>query len=167
MPHHTYILRLSWTGNLGEGTSTYRSYSRGHTIEIPGKPLLLGSADPAFRGDPTCYNPEELFVSSLAACHMLWYLHLCAEAGVVVVRYDDAPVGIMQETATGGHFTQVTLKPTVAIAAGQSETIAIDSDLKKAYVLHTDAHAACFIANSVNFPVLCEPSIVVGGPADT
>ncbi len=162
MSHHTYTLNLTWTGNLGEGTSTYRSYSRDHTIQIPGKPLLLGSADPAFRGDPTYHNPEELFVSALAACHMLWYLHLCAEAGVIVVRYTDSPVGIMQETTTGGHFSQVTLKPTVAIVKGRSETIAT-STVQKAQALHAEAHAACFIANSVNFPVLCEPNIQVVG----
>jgi organic hydroperoxide reductase OsmC/OhrA len=149
---HTYALAMSWTGNTGQGTSSYRAYSRDHVYHFPGKPDLPGSADPAFRGEATRYNPEELLVASLSSCHMLWYLHLCAEAGVNVVAYSDEPVGTMvEDAARGGYFTRVTLHPRVTIARG--------SDATKARALHHPAHAKCFVANSVNFPVECEPEI--------
>jgi len=151
---HTYTCALSWTGNTGRGTADYKAYSRDHVFTAPGKPDLPGSADPAFRGDKSRYNPEELLVAAIASCHMLWYLHLCAEAGVVVVAYSDDPVGMMAEDAArGGYFTNITLRPKVTIAAG--------SDQAKARELHGPAHAKCFIANSVNFPVDCAPEIVV------
>ncbi len=152
---HTYTSALTWTGNTGQGTAGYKAYARDHVFSGPGKPDLPGSADPAFRGDAKRYNPEELLVASLASCHMLWYLHLCAEAGVVVVAYRDDPVGTMVEDAVkGGYFTGVTLHPKVTIAEG--------SDAAKARELHRPAHAKCYIANSVNFPVACEPEIVGG-----
>ena len=86
---------------------------------------------------------------------MLWYLHLASEAGVIVVAYRDDPVGVMvEDKARGGYFTGVTLKPTVTIAAGNNPN--------RARAVHDDAHAKCFVANSVNFPVTCEPTIVGG-----
>jgi organic hydroperoxide reductase OsmC/OhrA len=149
---HTYTCSLTWTGNRGEGTTSYGAYARDHVLSGPGKPDLAGSSDPAFRGDAARYNPEELLVGSLASCHMLWYLHLCADAGVTVLAYRDAPVGSMvEDRAKGGHFTKVVLHPRV--------TIAKDADAAKAHALHESAHAKCFIANSVNFPVTCEPEI--------
>lgn len=152
---HTYTCALSWTGNTGRGTADYKAYSRNHVFTSPGKPDLPGSSDPAFRGDKSRYNPEELLVASLASCHMLWYLHLCAVGGVVVQGYRDDPVGTMAEdTERGGYFTKVTLHPKVTIAAG--------SDAAKARELHQAAHAKCYVANSVNFPVTCEPEIVTG-----
>jgi organic hydroperoxide reductase OsmC/OhrA len=151
---HTYTCKVTWTGNTGTGTSSYRAYSRDHVIAAQGKPDLPGSSDPAFRGDAKRYNPEDLLVASLAACHMLWYLHLCADAKVAVVAYTDTPVGTMAEDpARGGWFTGVTLRPQVAITT--------DSDAAKARELHQQAHAKCYIANSVNFAVACEPEIVV------
>ena len=147
---HSYPIRMTWTGNTGTGTADYRGYQRAHEYSAPGKPPIPGSSDPAFRGDPARYNPEELLVMSLSSCHMLWYLHLCAEAKVVVVGYDDQAVGTMVETAdTGGHFTEVVLKPSVALAPG--------SDAALAESLHQRAHQLCYVANSVNFPVRCEP----------
>jgi organic hydroperoxide reductase OsmC/OhrA len=146
---HTYELQVQWQGNLGQGTSSYTAYSRSHELSAPGKPVIAGSSDPAFRGDRSRYNPEELLVGSLSTCHMLWYLHLCAEAGVVVTHYEDHPIGTMIESARGGRFKQVTLRPRVRIAKG--------SDAKLAMKVHHKAHDACFIANSVNFPVTCEP----------
>lgn len=86
---HTYELTVRWTGNTGTGTENYRAYSRAHEIRIAGKPTVPASADPHFRGDAARWNPEELLVSSLAQCHMLWYLHLCATNGVVVTDYVD------------------------------------------------------------------------------
>jgi organic hydroperoxide reductase OsmC/OhrA len=150
---HSYRCTMKWTGNTGQGTAGYRSYTRDHVYSAPGKPDVPGSADPAFHGDARRYNPEELLVASLSSCHMLWYLHLCADAGVTVLAYEDHAVGTMVEDAVrGGYFTSVTLHPQVAIAGG--------SDTKTARDLHTAAHAKCFIANSVNFPVACEPTIV-------
>ena len=147
---HSYPIRMTWTGNTGTGTREYRGYERAHEYSVPDKPVIPGSSDPNFRGDKTRYNPEELLVMSLSSCHMLWYLHLCAEAQVVVVGYDDQAVGTMVETAdTGGHFTEVVLKPSVTLEPG--------SDAALAESLHKRAHHLCFVANSVNFPVRCEP----------
>jgi organic hydroperoxide reductase OsmC/OhrA len=149
---HHYQVQVDWTGNLGTGTSTYRAYSRNHEISGGGKPTIPGSSDPAFRGDPLRYNPEDLLVSAISACHMLWYLHLCAVGKVVVVSYNDAPSGTMVEHADGsGEFTQVVLRPKVVIAAG--------SDAETARRLHEEVHRYCCLARSVNFQVSCEPVI--------
>jgi len=149
---HSYSVNVRWTGNTGAGTSGFREYKRDHEISASVKPPIPGSSDPAFRGDKARYNPEELLVASLSACHMLWYLHLCANAGIVVTEYHDDASGAMAETKDGGgHFTQVTLRPVVKVA-GQ-----VDPELARR--LHEQAHHLCFIANSVNFPVLCEPSL--------
>lgn len=153
---HRYQLALRWTGNTGAGTRSYRGYERAHEISAPGKPVLVGSSDPAFRGDATRYNPEELLVAALAACHMLWYLHLCVEHGIVVTAYEDQPQGQMIETADGGgRFTEVVLHPVV--------TVPTDADVALAEALHERAHALCFIANSMNFPVLCASVIQTDG----
>lgn len=149
MEHH-YKLQVEWTGNRGSGTSGYRDYDRNHVISTPGKPAIPGSSDPAFRGDATRWNPEDLLVASASACHKLWYLHLCAEAGIVVTAYVDEAEGAMREDASGGRFERIVLRPRVTIAAGDREL---------ALQLHHQAHDKCYIANSVNFPVLCEPSI--------
>jgi organic hydroperoxide reductase OsmC/OhrA len=150
---HTYAIETRWTGNDGEGTAGYRTYRRDHEISAAGKAPIPASSDPAFRGDRARYNPEELLVASLSSCHMLWYLHLCADAGVVVTSYVDAAVGQMAETPDGGgSFTSVELRPRVEIATG--------SDAARARELHHRAHELCFIANSVNFPVTCVAEIV-------
>jgi organic hydroperoxide reductase OsmC/OhrA len=149
---HRYDVVVEWTGNTGTGTAGYRTYDRRHEIDAPdsSKPAIPGSSDPAFRGDRTRWNPEELLVASLAACHQLWYLHLCAEAGVVVIAYVDRAEGTMIEEATGaGQFSRVVLRPLVTVAEG--------TDLARARALHADAHAKCFIARSVRFPVEHEP----------
>ena len=110
MREHLYQTSLLWTGNKGQGTASYRSYDRAYEIEVENKPVIKGSSDPNFRGDRTKYNPEELLVASLSSCHLLWYLHLCSEAGVVVVNYQDKAIGKMSETETGsGKFTEVKL----------------------------------------------------------
>jgi organic hydroperoxide reductase OsmC/OhrA len=150
---HSYSINTRWTGNTGTGTSGYRDYQRDHEISASGKAGIPGSSDPAFRGDKTRYNPEELLIASLSACHMLWYLHLCADAGIVVVEYQDNAQGQMVETEDGGgYFAEVTLMPTVKVATGA------DPDLARR--IHEKAHHLCFIANSVNFPVLCKPSLL-------
>lgn len=150
---HHYKATIKWTGNKGAGTTSYRAYEREHTISIDNKPDISGSSDPAFRGDKTRHNPEDLLVSSLSACHMLWYLHLCADNGVVVVDYSDNATGTMQETEDGGgHFTEVTLNPVV--------TVTDKSMIDKANELHKKANELCFIANSVNFPVRHQPTTI-------
>ncbi len=152
---HAYSVGVVWTGDRGSGTSGYREYGRDHVVRVAGKPELAGSSDPTFRGDATRYNPEELLVASLSACHLLWYLHLASEAGIVVRGYEDAAEGTMEESADGGgRFTSVTLRPRVRIERG---------DPKRALEIHEAAHAKCFIANSVNFPVRVEPEIA--GPS--
>ncbi|MDB5247969.1 MAG: OsmC family protein [Segetibacter sp.] len=151
-PHH-YSLNLKWTGNKGDGTTNYRSYDRSHLISIEGKSGIAGSSDPVFRGDKTKYNPEELLVAALSACHMLSYLHLCSEAGVNVIDYVDNATGTMEETPNGGgKFTEVVLYPTV--------TVSDESMVTKANQLHHSANELCFIANSCNFPVRHQPSCI-------
>ena len=153
---HRYLVALTWTGNRGTGTSSYRDYSRDYEIGVDGKPVIPGSADPAFRGDRSRWNPEELLVASLSACHKLWYLHLAAEAGVVVTAYVDRAEGVMETSSAGaGRFKRVVLHPNVTVTPG--------SDIARARALHETAHEKCFIANSVNFPVECEPQIVAAG----
>jgi organic hydroperoxide reductase OsmC/OhrA len=151
---HSYSVNIRWTGNTGEGTSSYRGYLRDHEISVTNKALIAGSADPKFRGDDTRHNPEELLVAALSACHMLSYLHQCNAAGIIVVAYEDQAQGSMSETDDGGgHFTSVTLHPAVRIKEGGNTDLALE--------LHEKAHQLCFIARSVNFPVLCEASIEV------
>jgi organic hydroperoxide reductase OsmC/OhrA len=151
---HHYAATVTWTGNLGPGTAGYRDYRRDYTIAVTGKPPLAGSADPAFRGDPARYNPEDLFVAALSACHMLWYLHLAAAAGLTVVAYHDRAEGEMIEDPDGGgRFTQVRLSPEVTLAPG--------SDRALADALHATAHQRCFIANSVRVPVNHQPITLV------
>ncbi len=159
MKQHNYEVRIDWTGNDGVGTKTYKGYRRDHAISAAGKPQILGSSDPSFRGDRSRYNPEELLVASLSACHMLWYLHLCSANHVSVLDYHDAASGVMRENEDGsGEFIQVTLRPAVKVSAGD--------DRAKALALHNEAHHLCFIARSVNFPVEVSPEIVEAtGPA--
>lgn len=147
MKTHNYLIDLKWTGNLGQGTKSYKAYNRNHEILAEGKATtVMGSADPNFLGDKTRYNPEELFISSLAACHMLWYLHLCSANGIVVTDYRDKATGEMEENKDGsGRFKSVMLKPEVTITDSQK------TELAKS--LHSEANKKCFIANSCNFEV--------------
>jgi len=157
LKNHLYSVGVEWTGNTGAGTSAYAAYERSHEITAAKKTSISGSSDPAFRGDPARWNPEELLVASLSACHQLWYLHLCASAGIVVTAYLDRAEGEMQETAGGaGQFVRVILRPQVTLAPG--------SDIATAHELHHAAHAKCFIANSVNFPVDHQPEIRIEAP---
>lgn len=151
--HHHYAITVRWTGNTGIGTKSYRSYERSYDIVANGKPFIAGSSDPAFRGDGCRWNPEELLVASLSACHKLWFLGLCAQAGIVVTAYEDVAEGLMIEQESGeGQFDSVTLRPRV--------TISTHSDKAKAMELHHRAHEMCFIARSMNFPVGNVPTII-------
>jgi organic hydroperoxide reductase OsmC/OhrA len=149
MHTHLFQLNIIWTGNNGTGTSAYDAYSRNHTIRCEGKADLQASSDPYFRGEKEKYNPEDLLLASISSCHMLWYLHLCADAGIVVVNYEDKPQGTMITGAeVRGKFTEVVLHPHV--------TITDASRVDEANALHHKAHEKCFISNSCNFPILCE-----------
>ena len=151
---HTYRALLVWEGNLGEGTATYQGYGRRWRAFIEGKPDLVGSADPTFRGDPQRHNPEDLLVAALSSCHMLSYLALCARHHVSVVSYSDEATGVMTTTPEGGgKFTSVTLHPKVEITDAGA--------LDEARHLHEQAHEQCFIASSVNFPVRHDAHVTV------
>lgn len=150
---HRYAITTRWTGNLGTGTSSYQAYSRDHEIDGSGKSAPLpGSSDPVFRGDATRYSPEDMLVASLSACHMLWLLHLAADAGIVITSYTDQATGTMRETEDGGgEFTEVTLHPRVTVS-GPARAAELEE-------LHHRAHELCFIARSVRFPVYVSPEI--------
>ncbi|MET4588591.1 OsmC family protein [Arthrobacter sp. 754] len=150
LSEHRYSLTVQWTGNLGEGTSSYRGYSRDHDVLIPGLPVLPGSADPTFHGDRDRYNPEQLLLAALAQCHMLSFLHVAVRHGVVVTDYRDEATGTLHLNRDGsGQFESVTLHPHVTLA--DPEHVAV------AEQLHREANQVCFIARSVNFPVRHEP----------
>ena len=151
MKSHLYRATTTWTGDLGKGTASYRDYSRNHEVAIPGKPVLAGSADAAFRGDRDRWTPEDSLLGALSTCHMLWFLHLASEAGWVVRSYVDAAEAEMEVNADGsGQFAWAVLRPEVRISTG-------DPALSEA--LHTRAHDMCFIARSVNFAVTCEATV--------
>ncbi|KAF1034127.1 MAG: hypothetical protein GAK35_04315 [Herbaspirillum frisingense] len=152
---HRYQVAVEWTGNKGSGTSGYRDYGRDHLIRSGAKPAIAGSSDAAFLGDAARWNPEDLLLASASACHKLWYLHLCSDAGIRVLAYVDEADGTMIDNAQGGHFTGIVLRPRVTIRAGD--------DARLAAHLHHTAHEKCYIANSVNFPIRCEPVIVEEG----
>ncbi len=150
---HTYALTVIWTGNTGTGTSGYQAFERSHDVTIDGKPTIAGSADPAFRGATDRWNPEELLVAALSQCHMLWYLVLCAKESIVVTEYVDHPTGTLVETPDGGgHFDEVSLHPQVMIATPEK--------MDRAIALHERAHDLCYVANSVNFAVRTDPTVV-------
>jgi organic hydroperoxide reductase OsmC/OhrA len=159
-PHH-YVATLTWSGAALGPARDYHGYSREYSVEIPGKPPMRGSADAAFRGDPTLYNPEDLLLVALSACHMLSYLALGARLGVAVLSYRDRATGTMGIQRQPGQkiarlrFIEVVLHPEVTIGA--------DGDANHALALHEQAHAECFIANSVNFPVRHEPTTLRSG----
>lgn len=151
MKNHNYTINLEWLGNEGFGTRDYKSYNRNHKIEIDKKyDAIMGSSDPSFRGDPQRYNPEELFLSSIAACHMFWYLHLCSVHNIVVEEYMNLATGTMEESENGsGRFVEVLLNPRVQITDPSMITMASS--------LHEEAKKMCFIANSCNFVINHHP----------
>lgn len=149
---HHYALTATWTGNNSVGTTRYEAYERRFEIAAAGKPLIPGSADPVFRGDAARWSPEELLIAAVSACHQLWYLHLCADAGIIVLAYIDRASGEMEEEADGsGRFTRIVLRPEATLAPG--------ADQARALALHKDTRAKCFIANSLNFPIVHEPVV--------
>ena len=150
---HDYTAQIVWTGDRGEGTRQYRGYDRTWRIATPGKPVIECSNDPLLGGDPSRPNPEDMLLSSLAACHMLWYLHLASDAGIVVHAYEDNPLGVGETGPRGeGRFVRAVLRPKISVRRG--------ADLAKADGLHHEVHHFCFIARSVNFPIAYEASYV-------
>jgi len=147
---HGYEVKVAWTGAAAGPTRTYAGYSREHTIACGNKPAFAASADRAFRGNPELPNPEELLVAALSSCHLLSYLAVCALEEIAVVSYEDEASGTMLETGGAGRFSRVTLRPRVTIEGDRIE---------RALELHDVAHESCFIANSMNFPVECEPVV--------
>jgi organic hydroperoxide reductase OsmC/OhrA len=158
MAVHAYKTTIEWQGNQGFGTRAYVSYARDFSARIAGKAELLGSADPAFRGDSTRHNPEDLLVIALSSCHMMSYLHVCATKRVVVTAYIDEAQGMMDTELTHGRFREVVLRPRVTVAADTT-----DADVERAgREFHAEASRGCFIASSMNFPVRHEPRVVRG-----
>ncbi len=153
MSLHHYALDLTWEGNRGTGTSGYRDYGRDVVVRAAGKPELAASADPTFRGDATRWNPEELLLAALSQCHLLSYLHSAVNHGIVVLEYDDSPVGTMEQVGQGGRFTEVVLRPRVVVADA--------AQVGLAHEIHAEAGRNCFIAASVAFPVRHEPVIEI------
>jgi organic hydroperoxide reductase OsmC/OhrA len=153
MSEHHFAAHLTWTGAAVGPVRDYDGYSREYRVDIDGKPPLVGSAAPAFRGSSALHNPEDLLVAALSACHCLSYLALCARAGLVVEAYEDRATGTMafDRERKVMRFFEVVLRPTVRLAAG--------ADLERAHALHARAHHECFIANSVSFPVRNEPTV--------
>ncbi|MCB1405612.1 MAG: OsmC family protein [Rhodobacteraceae bacterium] len=146
MKRHAYTSHIRWTGNTGQGTASYRGYTRNWDVAVPGKPVISCSNDPMLGGDPALMNPEDLLLSALSACHMLWYLHLASDAGIVVTGYEDTPEGLGEVEANGAaRFVSAVLRPEITVRPG--------ADLARAEALHHEIHKVCFIARSVNFPV--------------
>ncbi|KAA5973667.1 MULTISPECIES: OsmC family protein [unclassified Pantoea] len=151
---HNYTSRIFWTGNLGTGTSGYKAYARTWDIAISGKEVIHCSNDPLLGGDASKMNPEDLLISSLSACHMLWYLHLASDAGITVLGYEDSPLATGEISKGGaGRFISAVLRPTI--------TVAEETNLDAATAIHHEIHKVCFIARSVNFPVSCEPEFII------
>lgn len=151
---HKFTAHLTWNGNRGDGTSNYRTYGREYHVAIDGKSDLSGSAAKEFRGDDALHNPEDLFLAAISACHLLTYLALCARNEISVLTYEDRATGTLRLDARGGgKFDEVTLHPSVEIAAG--------GDLERAIALHKEAHELCFIANSCSVPIGHEPTVRV------
>jgi organic hydroperoxide reductase OsmC/OhrA len=146
-----YYAKVVWTGGASGPTRSVESYSREFQTEFEGKPPLRGSADPAFHGDPSLYNPEDLLLSAVSACHMLSYLAVCAHAGIVVLEYEGTADATLARRDGRVRFVDVLLRPKVVLEPG--------SDIEKARALHEKAHNICVIVNSVNFPVRHEAEV--------
>jgi organic hydroperoxide reductase OsmC/OhrA len=149
--YHHFQVKVEWTGNTGRGTADYNAYQRTHEISAPGKPVIRGTTDVRKFKDPAAYTPEDLLVGALSACHMMWLLHLCSDAGITVVSYADEATGKMIQAGPTGQFTEVTLHPVMQITDA--------SRIHEAEALHERAHELCNMARSVNFAVHCRPTV--------
>jgi organic hydroperoxide reductase OsmC/OhrA len=161
---HYFEAKLTWTGAPAAGSPDEdRAAGRADGTQfreflgdVAGKPSLLLSAAPEYRGDASRHNPEDLLVLSLASCHALAYLSLCEKCRLEVKSYEDHPLGELKKHEGAMRFTKVTLRPRVGFARG--------ADLVRAQKLHADARRFCFIANSVNFPIEHAPELFEEAP---
>jgi organic hydroperoxide reductase OsmC/OhrA len=150
---HSFAVSVEWQGNRGSGTSGYRDFSRSVELRAEGKRAIQASAARLFHGDADRWNPEEQLIGALSECHLLSYLHVATQAGVIVESYTDAATGTLHTNPDGsGALVEVVLNPVVTISAG---------DPASALALHAEANRLCFIANSVNFPVRHVPQILL------
>lgn len=153
---HQFEATLRWPASTTQALPPAATFSRNSILGGMGKPDLPGSSPPIFGGEASRYNPEELLLMSLAQCHMLTYLAIAAKKQMSILAYEDRASGTLAigEFGAKGKMSmqQVVLRPRVIVAKGTS--------LADAQAIHEKAHANCFIANSVNFPVTFEAEIV-------
>lgn len=153
---HRFEATVTWSGAAQGPAAKYDTYSREFTVEMAGKAALRGSAAAPYRGDASLHNPEDLLLASVSTCHLLSYLALCVRAGVEVSSYVDTCTATLAMKDGRMRIVSATLRPRVTIRGGVAEHEG------KAQALHEQAHHACFIANSVNFPITCEATTTVG-----
>jgi organic hydroperoxide reductase OsmC/OhrA len=146
---HRYAARCSWSGSTAPG---YDHYDRAHKASSPPVAVALDlSADPAFRGDPSRLNPEQLVVLAAASCQLLSFLAVAARARLDVVAYEDEAEGEMPDDDKPVRLTTITLRPRITMRAGPKE--------ERVRHLVEVAHRECYIANSLRTEVLVEPTI--------
>lgn len=147
---HHYEAACSWEGETGSG---YATYSRAHQVVVePSKSTLSLSSDPAFRGDASRINPEQLLVAAAASCQLLSFLAVAARAGMDVRRYQDSAAGEMPEAELPIRITRITLRPRIELCSGPTE-----ARVRQAV---QQAHEECYIASSLKTEVSVEPTIV-------
>ncbi len=144
---HEFRAELVWEkGAEGEQRSN-------HTVRLEGRPDLEVSAAPQYKGDPSCHNPEELLLASVASCQMLTYLAMAQHGGLDVLAYEDRATATLAIADRRMRITSVTLRPRIRLSA--------DADPEKARRLVDRAHQGCFVANSVSCDVVIDPDIAV------
>jgi organic hydroperoxide reductase OsmC/OhrA len=153
--YHTFKAALNWKLNPEGSTHNSSRISRNHQVSIAGKQVLEVSAAKAFKGDASLHNPEDLLLSALTSCHMMSYLYVCAQHDIEVLAYSDKSEGQLEVEESGkGSFKSVDLNPVVTIKNAQN--------LELAKELHAQANELCFIANSCNFPIHHNATILLG-----
>jgi len=146
---HRYQSRLLWEGSTADGPARY---DRSHGVLTPPSPQELRlSADAAFRGDATLWNPEALLVAAASSCQLLSFLALAAHDRVDVVSYSDEAEAVMPEDDPPMRLTRIVLRPTIVVAAG--------TDTDHVRVLVTRAHHGCYVANTLTCDITLEPSV--------
>ena len=152
---HHYRVRCRWTGSTGAG---YEAYTREHDAEAdPAPGTLRLSSDPAFRGDPTLLNPEQLVVLAASSCQLLSFLAVAARARLDVIAYDDDAEAVMPEDDPPARITRIVLRPRIRLVEGPGATV------ERVRHLVEVAHRECFIANSLRSEIAVEPTIEIGG----
>ena len=157
---HIYSAHVVW--NRGDELFVDNRFSRRHTLSFDGGIVLTGSSSPQVTrvpfSDPAAVDPEEMFVASLSSCHMLWFLYIAARRKFRVDSYSDRADGTMAPNRDGKlMMSTVTLRPEVAFSG---ESPPSDTEV---IAMHHEAHAECFIANSVLTEVRCEPVLRPAG----